>query len=236
MSAGSVMAGTAPFQEASGGSIPTPALHSLKVLPIPMSAARQLIERNHYQHSLPGGTHLSLGVFVHRRLSGALTFGAGPFNSPSLVRGATAEDCLCLTRLWLSDELPKNSESRVLGVVIHALRRNTRVKFLLTYADPAQAHVGVIYQATGWVYTGLSDAMPLYNLGDGRLRHSRSLSHAYGTHSVRHFADHGVELKVVQQSRKHRYIYFLDPTWRSRLQVSIHPYPKQLHTVKEEIP
>ncbi len=38
---------------------------------------------------------------------------------------------------------------------------------------------------------------PLYDLGDGRLRHSRSLSHLFGTHSVRYFAERGVPIKVV---------------------------------------
>ncbi len=167
---------------------------------------------------------------------GALSLGAGPFNAHSLVGAAKPDDCLALTRLWLADELPPNSESRVLGLVIRALRRDTSLKFLLTYADPAVGHVGTIYQATNWIYTGLSDSMPLYDLGDGRLRHSRSLSHAYGTHSMQYFTDHGVEVKVVRQSRKHRYVYFLDPSWRSRLQVSVHPYPKPLNMDKEVIP
>ena len=114
----------------------------------------------------------------------------------------------------------------MLGAVLRALKQHTSLKFLLIYADPAQGHVGTIYQATNWLYTGLSDAMPLYDLGDGRLRHSRSLSHAYGTHSMRYFANHGVEVGVVRQSRKHRYLYVLDPTWRQRLLAPVLPYPK----------
>ena len=226
MSAASVRASTASDQEVGPGSTPRAALHSLNVQPIPLLAARKLIERNHYFHSLPGGTHLTFGVFSEGSLVGALMLGVGPFNSPSLVKGANAGDCLTLTRLWLADELHPNSESRVLGVLVRALRRDTQVKFLLTYADMAQGHLGTIYQATNWTYTGLSDAMPLYDVGDGRLRHSRSLSHAYGTHSLRHFANHGVEVKVVNQTRKHRYLYFLDPTWRERLLPPVIPYPK----------
>ena len=225
--AGGVTDSTAPFQGAGPGSIPRAALQHLLVHPIPVPAARQLIERNHYLQGLPGGTHLTFGVFNGSNLVGAISLGAGPFNAPSLVERATAGDCLTLTRLWLADELPPNSESRVLGMVIRALRRHTALKFLLTYADPVQEHVGTIYQATNWLYTGLSDAMPLYDLGDGRLRHSRSLSHAYGTHSVKHFSDHGVGIKVVQQSRKHRYLYFLEPSWRERLQAPVFPYPKK---------
>ena len=68
--------------------------------------------------------------------------------------------------------------------------------------------------------------MPMYDLGDGRLRHSRSLSHAYGTHSVRHFRDHGTEIRVISQSPKHRYVYFLDAAWRARLKTPVLPYTK----------
>ena len=183
--------------------------------------------RQHYLHSLPGGTQLAFGVFLDARLLGALTLGVGPFNSHSLVDGARPSDCLTLTRLCLSDELPWNSESRVLGVVLRYLRIHTPLKFLISYADPAQGHLGTIYQATNWAYIGLSQAMPLYDVGDGRPRHSRSLAHTYGTHSVKHFSSHGVDLRLVPQSRKHRYVYFLDHQWRSRLKSQALPFPKR---------
>ena len=226
MSAGSVVAACPAYRQGGGSADPTLALQSLGITPVPTGIAKDLLVREHYRHSLPGGTCLAFGVFFLSRLLGALTLGAGPFNAHSLVKGAIPGDCLTLTRLWLAGELLPNSESRVLGFVIRALRNHSRLKFLLTYAEPAVGHMGTIYQASNWLYTGLSDAMPLYDPGDGRLRHSRSLSHACGTNSVRHFADHGVEIKVVQQSRKHRYIHFLDPAWRPRLQVPVYPYPK----------
>ena len=131
-----------------------------------------------------------------------------------------------LSRLWLVEELPKNSESRVIGAVLRSLKKHTNLKFLLSYADPAQGHVGTIYQATGWLYTGLSDAMPYYVLGDGKPRHSRSLAHAFGTHSLKHFKRHGVEVKLVPQEPKHRYIVFMDRDWQDRLRVPVSPYPK----------
>ncbi|MEE9249125.1 MAG: DNA methyltransferase [Dehalococcoidia bacterium] len=195
--------------------------------PVPISIARRIIEAHHYLHSLPAGTRVAFGVLLGTRLLGALTLGVGPKQAHSLVEGATPDDCLTLTRLWLSDLLPPNSESRVLGVVLRALHRHTNLKFLISYADPAQGHVGTIYQATGWVYTGLSEPMPLYDLGDGIARHSRSLSHAFGTHSLTHFKRHGISVKLVHRAAKHRYIYFLDPSWRERLTVEELPYPKK---------
>ena len=200
-------------------------LSSLDIRPVPMAIAKMLFVRNHYLRSLPGGTCLNIGIFAGDRLLGAVALGAGPPNSHSLVEGAVWGDCLALTRLWLSDELPHNSESRTLGLVIRAIRKHTSVKFLLTYADPSQDHVGTIYQATNWLYTGLSAAMPLYDLGDGVARHSRTIAHSYGSHSVRYFADHGVDVRLVPQESKHRYVYFVDPRWRGRLRVPVLPYP-----------
>ena len=213
-------------QQAGGGASPTSTLQQLIVVPIAISIARSIVESHHYTHSLPGGTNLAFGVVFLGRLLGALTLGVGPKEGHSLVEGAEPKNYLTLTRIWLSDVLPPNSESRVLGFLLRSLRRHTHLKFLLTYADPAQGHIGIIYQATGWIYTGLSEAMPYYDVGDGVARHSRSLSHAIGTHSLAYFKAHDIPIKKVAQRSKHRYIYFLDRSWRKYLRVDELPYPK----------
>jgi hypothetical protein len=197
------------------------------VKPVPFVLARKLLEREHYLHSFPGGTKLAFGPFVGNRLLGALTLGAGPSYAYSLVDGATPDDCLTLSHLWLADELPKNSESRFIGGVLRSLKRHTQLKFLVSYADPVQGHLGTIYQATGWVYTGLSQATPLYDIGDGRHYHSRSLSHSFGSQGLAHFQRHGIDVKLVPQQAKHCYLYFLNPAWRARLRTPALPYPKK---------
>jgi len=224
--AGGVVAARPELHQAGGGASPTPALQSLVVQPIAVLLARKLVESHHYLHSLPGGTCLAFGVFLDQRLLGALILGVGPKNAYALVAGAAPNDCLVLTRLWLSDELPRNSESRLLGIVLRSLRKHTQVKFLVSYADPAQGHVGTIYQAANWTYTGLSEAVPLYDIGDGKARHSRSLSHAYGTHSLKHFHQHGIAVEIVPQSPKHTYVALVDPSWRERLTRPVLPYIK----------
>jgi hypothetical protein len=227
MSAGGVTVARLAHQQAGGGATPTPALQQIRVKPVPVVIARRLVEQWHYLHSLPGGTCLAFGVFLSRQLLGALTLGVGPTNAYALVEGATPADCLTLTRLWLSDQLPRNSESRVLGIVLRNVKRHTRVKFLVSYADPAQGHIGIIYQATGWIYTGLSQATPLYDIGSGRYYHSRSLSYVFGSHGLAYFQRHGIDVKLIPQESKHRYLYFLNPNWRERLRVPLLVYPKR---------
>ena len=224
-SAASVMASTARSHRAGPGSNPRAALHSLAVRPVPIQAAKSLIVRNHYLRSLPGGTQLAFGVFRDSQMLGALTLGAGPANAYRLIRAATREDCATLTRLWLAESLPKNSESRVLGIVIRALRRHTSLKFLLSYADPTQGHVGTVYQATGWIYIGLSQATPHYNFGDGIARHPRTVGANIGTRSVKRLRNCGIHVGIVPMLGKHRYLYILDTAWRPFLQVPVYPYP-----------
>ena len=225
--AAGVTVSTAPTHGAGPGSIPRAALQDIKVGPITVSAAKDLVMRHHYLHSFPGGTSLAFGTFLDSRLLGVVTLGVGPYNARSLVEGALASDCLTLTRLWLSDELPQNSESRILGIVLRNLRKHTLIKFVLSYADPSKGHTGTIYKATGWIYTGLSKPTPLYDLGDGKLAHCRTLATKFGTRSVRHLTNHGAEVTLVPQSPKHRYVYFLDRAWEQRLTVSVLPYPKK---------
>ncbi|MFC1947963.1 DNA methyltransferase [Chloroflexota bacterium] len=180
----------------------------------------------HYLHSMPGGTKLAFGVLLDGRLLGIITFGAGPANAYKMVSGVKIDECLTLTRLWLSNDLPSNSESKVIGICLRALKKNTNIKFLVSYADPTERHLGTIYQATNWLYTGYSEAMPKFDLGDGVIHHSRSLSHAFGSHSLKHFESHGLNVKVIEQPKKHRYIYLLDKSLRDRLNVPVLPYPK----------
>ena len=225
--AGSVEAARSEIHRIGDGANPIPALHSIRITPIVFDVAKRVLVEHHYLHSMPGGTQISIGTLVEDRLLGVLTLGVGPTNAHRLVENTAPTDCVTLTRLWLSDELPKNSESRVLGIALRSLRAATTLKFVLTYADPNAEHVGTIYQATNWVYIGESQAMPLLDLGDGVGRHTRSVAHDFGTHSLKHFRKHGMTVKKIPQAAKHRYIYFMDRSWRDRLKPEQLPYPKK---------
>jgi len=220
-----VVSSTTPNQRMAGGL--DAIVMSLNIVPISQIDAKEILIPNHYLHSFPGGTRLSLGVYLDTRLLGALTFGVGPYLGYKLVKDASPDDVVTLTRLWLSDDLPKNSESHVIGIVLRSLRKETSLKFVLAYSDPSAGHVGTIYQATNWLYTGLSSATPLYDIGDGIMHHSRSLAHQLGSHSIRYLTSQGIAVKTVHQMAKHRYIYFLDDSWRTRVLVPVLPYPKK---------
>ncbi len=48
-----------------------------------------------------------------------------------------------------------------------------------------------------------------------------------GSHSIKHLKANGLTVRLVPQGAKHRYLYFLDPSWRGRLRVPALPYPRK---------
>ena len=222
-----VGASTASVLGAGPGASPRATLQQLRVGALPLHIAKKVLQTHHYLHSFPGGTSLAFGAFLGERLVGAVTLGAGPANAFRLVEGAGRGDCLALTRFWLADELPANGASRILGIITRTLRKHTKLKFLISYADPSQCHVGTIYQATGWLYTGLSQPTSLYDIGNGKVSHSRSFSQVYGTRSMRHFSQEGLKILQIPAAPKHRYVLFLDRGWTDRLRVPVLSYPKK---------
>lgn len=205
---------------------PRSIVKALRVDPVESTVIRPLIEGRHYLHSMPAVVTACYGVFVDGALVGAVTFSAGARQGHRVLDGARSEHVTTLTRFWMSDDVPPNGESRVLGVVLRDLARAARYKLVLTYADPAAGHVGTIYQASGWAYLGQGNQASYLDLGDGVARHPRSVYEQVGSNAVRHLRATGIPARRVAVEGKHRYAYVLDPSWRWRLRGRAKCYPK----------
>jgi len=198
----------------------------IEVKVIPAKVARTICERRHYLKSYPGGVLMNFGIFVGGALMGVAVLSAGSANLHRLFSGASNMEVACLARLWLDDRLGRNSESRTLGIIIRQLRQHqSTIKAVVAYSDPEAGHTGTIYRAAGMLYLGWSTAMALYRLPDGTVHHSRSLGHGYGTHSLKHFASHGLKVELVKQMPKHTYVELIDRGWRDRLNRTVIDYP-----------
>jgi len=135
-----------------GGSTPTPPLHVSSCLQVEI---QPFLERQHYSHSVFGIT----AEFCFKVCSGNEVVGGAIFGKPAGMgvlkkySGAGAFKTTELRRFALADECPRNSESRLLAVMFRALRK-FGVRRILSYADPAAGHSGVIYKALGFEYLG----------------------------------------------------------------------------------
>jgi len=199
---------------------------NLRFCQISNDEATELIVKYHYLHrKCP--ISLAYGIKVGEETKGVLT--VGKLNSYSACVGVTGgtlmdvkldkgrwRDVFELNRLWVSDDLPPNTESRFIGWVLRELKRDYPNLILLSYADGEQNHVGYVYQATNWIYTGLSTKFA-----------DRTLA-GYNDHrSVPKGKLQGPNVIRKQRSRKHRYVMFLTPKDEGLLAWERLPYPKR---------
>lgn len=113
-----------------------------------------LIRAGHYLHRMPAIPMCALALTADGWIQGALIWALPPRETIVRYQGETWE----LARLWLSDVLPRNSESWFIGRAIRHLKsHHPQVQCLVTYADPSVGHEGIIYKATNWQYEGLTD-------------------------------------------------------------------------------
>lgn len=116
--------------------------------------ARPYIATHHYSKIMPDSTKDVFMGFYGDTLAGICVFGMGTGKNqylrliPDLKDGEYRE----LTRLWSPDGMPKNTESKLIGTALKLLA--PEVRLVLSYADPGQGHLGIIYQATNWLYIG----------------------------------------------------------------------------------
>jgi hypothetical protein len=217
----------------------------LRVAPISAFAARAFVRRVHYSGSTTQNSQLHLGVFLGDRLEGAMQFGPSLDKSKimGLVRDTPWNGFLELNRLAFTDELPRNSESRAIGVAMRMIRKSyPHIQWVVSFADGTQCGDGTIYRASGFVLTGINKnktiwerpaddpSKPAERITDLTLRlGGQAMINKLGGKAIREtgassmtpFKALGFKPAVGFQLR---YMYFLDPTAKDRLTVPILPF------------
>lgn len=195
-----------------------------EVRSVPYSEAKEWVLCKHYAHRIPP-ISFAFGLYRNESWGGHLSFCLcgvctfGPPASHDLIVGAMGEDYtfnfLELNRLVVNDGLPRNALSFFVSQCLKAL---PKPMVIISYADSGMGHHGYIYQATNWVYTGLSkphvDMLP-ENMTDA---HPRTISQQ----SVEEWKSK-TNLVKVERARKHRYFQFLGDKRQKR---------KMLHDLK----
>jgi hypothetical protein len=107
------------------------------------------IAAKHYLCCTPPGSRLRLAFYHDNICVGGMLWGR------PAARSYEPFQVLELTRMFLDDICPRNSESRCIGMATKLIRKLfPEVHTLLSYSDPAYGHTGTIYRAVGWSYSG----------------------------------------------------------------------------------
>ena len=196
------------------------------VLPIKSEESYPWLLQKHYAKRIPQIMY-AFGLYDDEHLVGVVTYGIPA--SPSLCMGICGKEwsdkVLELNRLCLQDNT-KNQSSFLVSNSIKLLPKPTIV---VSYADTGQGHVGYVYQATNFLYTGLSANRVDWTVKGLEHKHSKTLSDGMTLESIKE--KYGDDFYYAERSRKHRYIYFHGTKQhkkllKSLLKYNIEPYPK----------
>jgi hypothetical protein len=179
----------------------------LSVVKMPAKEAEPWLLIRHYaKRRCP--ISYAFGAYRGQELIGVVTYGT-PLSSTlrdGICGKDMSENVLELNRLCCENS--KNVASFLVG---RSLRMLPKPSIVVSYADTAQGHVGYIYQATNFIYTGLSapfkDPMvkgfehkhhtTIGDEGRGHASRVQYLRNKYGNDNVYY----------IERARKHRYVY-----------------------------
>jgi len=183
--------------------------------------AQEIVKKYHYLHrqapcekafglfskqDIPEKNKLTTKMnlfYNYSNIVGVVMYGTPP--SSPLRRGICGDDekdnVIELTRLWTRDNLPKNTESFLVGNTIKQIDK----EIIVSYADTSEGHIGYIYQATNWIYTGLSAKRKDWKI-NGLDIHGHTIADKYTAEQLR--KKYGDDFYSEDRPRKHRYIYF----------------------------
>lgn len=168
--------------------------------------AQEFSIKNHYLHR-KAPCMQAFGLFDRAQsdtMVGVLLFGVSA--SSTLLKGVCGpeemKNVIELTRLWIENGTPKNTESFFIGQCIRLCCREVIVSF----AEIQAGHKGTVYQATNWLYTGLSSKFkdPKHK-GEFAGQHHTGWAHGMTNQEIRD--KWGELVEFVERPRKHRYVF-----------------------------
>lgn len=194
---------------------------------VPYKVAMDIVVDKHYLHR-KAPCSVAYALYDGDRIVGVVCYGVSC--SSTLLRGICGDDeaknVYELTRLWVCDSVEKNGESYLIGNSIKKLDK----EIIVSFADSSQNHTGVVYQATNFIYTGLSAKFKDPKVKG--LEHQHHATYAHGMNMQQIRDKYGADnVYYVDRPRKHRYIYFNAKGYRrkellSKLKYTVLPYPK----------
>ena len=175
---------------------------------IPYKQAVEFLLPRHYSGRKPSISY-SFGYFENEILKAVCTFGKPASNS--LCVGVCGKEysnkVFELNRLCVEGKI-KIQLSEFVSYCLSELK--TKDLILVSYADTQMNHNGYIYQATNWIYTGMTK--------------SRTDKYVEGGKHSRHYDNEKQNGLRKYRSAKHRYIYFATSKTKRKKYIEILNY------------
>ena len=193
-------------------------------------AAKYACVNWHYSGCLPVGKLVKVGAWENGKFIGVVLFGRGANKSLGEPYGCDQTESCELVRIALTSHI--TPVSKIMSFALKWLKKtNDKIRLVVSFADTEVGHHGGIYQATNWIYDGLTNSADEY-LYKGKRWHGRAFRKSHGSH----LNNMNKGLQIVRGAQKHRYLMPLDADIKQRILPLSKPYPKRVKDQDSEHP
>lgn len=149
----------------------------IKIIVCEKSQADAIISKYHYSKKPTKNSFLSFLVIHKGKVSGALQLGYGI--RPKIKGDLNPDEVREFDRMWLSDLMPKFSETITLSLLHLFLKSQyPKIKAIISYSDTSVGNFGTIYKAAN--YELIDDIKAdFYILENGKRIHPVSMWHKH---------------------------------------------------------
>jgi hypothetical protein len=192
----------------------------IQLKPISATIANDFVKKNHYSGKVVPNSQVHIGVYYFGKLEGVMQYGPCLKKKQmlGLVKDTTWDGFIELNRMAFSDALPKNSESRAIGISLKILKKHLpQLQWVISFADATQCGDGTIYRASNFLLTGIKSNDTLrVNPATGQVMQSMTAYHLNLMDQFKNWDKvEGFQL---------RYLYFYDKKDVAKLTVPVLPF------------
>lgn len=182
----------------------------------------------HYAKRIPAYSYAYNIYNSNDEWCGCILFGVGTVTNMPNFLNCEAGACLELQRVALNGKQGRNTTSKALSMAMREVKKDAVfLRCLFSYADTFQNHLGIIYQATNWIYIGESSIENKYEV-NGVYKHSKTIRELATSKNIS-FTNY-IKLNnfnIIKGKIKYLYIYPYDKNIKKYILTKQKPYPKR---------
>ena len=174
----------------------------------------------HYSQSVPT-VQYAYNVYNDKdEWCGVILFGGGANNNLAKSFNLRNGEVLELERVALNGK--QEQTSKAVSIALRLLHKeNPIVKLIVSYADHRQKHLGIIYQATNWIYLGMTKTSDFQYFYNGKWTHERTINSKSNKEELK------ATLQKRQNSNKFKYVYCFDKELKEKYNEIKKEYPNK---------
>jgi hypothetical protein len=171
----------------------------------------------HYAKALPVNT-FGYSVFNDKdEWCGVILYALGANNNLAKSFNLQQGQVLELVRVALNGK--QEATSKAISISLKIIKRDCpNVKVIVSYADMGQNHIGVVYQATNWIFIESQSSSGIEVFSNGKWMHKRS------------YDGLKIKTKIIETRKKagkYKYVYPLEKSLINLCKSLSKPYPKK---------